>query len=344
MTTPGTRLVHRAARRARAARSAAVHSVRAVCRSAARRWPALRATPVALWRDDVADWAAALTYYAILALVPALLVAVTLTGLVSPDGTDRLIVLVSSWAPAESGATLRETLRELAAERSAAWVLIAAGTVSSLWSASSHLAVFRRALHAMHRVEDRRPALHTAPLIVLNAALLLALLVTSAGVLVFTEPVARAVEGLLGVHVMSARAWTLLRWLGLLTLVTLLVLVLFRTGPAVAKTRAHAAPGAALAVLLWLTGSAAFSLYATSFGTYSRLYGSLAGVVVFLVWLWSSHLSLLAGAQFAAESARVTGRPREDAGDPVRTGEPDPATERAAVPAGKRAAEQAEER
>ncbi|MEU5985215.1 YihY/virulence factor BrkB family protein [Streptomyces sp. NPDC047434] len=302
MTTPRPRPVHRAARRARGARSTAA-------RSARRWWPALRATPVALWRDDVADWAAALTYYAILALVPALLVAVTLTGLVSPEGTDRLIVLVSSWAPAESGATLRDALRGLAEERSAAWVLIGAGSVSSLWSASSHLAVFRRALHAMHRVEDRRPALHTAPLIVLNALLLLALLVASAGVLVFTQPVATTVEGWLGIDIVSATTWTLLRWLGLLTLVALLVVVLFRTGPAAAKARPHSAPGAALAVLLWLAGSAGFSLYATGFGTYSRVYGSLAGVVVFLVWLWSSHLSLLAGAQFTAELARASSAP-----------------------------------
>jgi membrane protein len=262
-----------------------------------------------MWRDDVADWAAALTYYAILALVPALLVAVTLTGLVSPEATDRLISQIASWAPAESGATLQETLRGLANESSAAWMLIGAGSVSSLWSASSYLAVFRRALHAMHRADHRRPALHTAPLIVLNALLLLTLLVTSAAVVVLTPPLAAALADWLPT---SAAAWTLLKWPALLALVALLVLVLFRTGPPSARAPSHALPGALLAVLLWLAGSAAFALYATSLGTYSRLYGSLAGVIVFLVWLWSSHLSLLAGAQFTAELAHSPERQRAE--------------------------------
>ncbi|WP_189600728.1 YihY/virulence factor BrkB family protein [Streptomyces lateritius] len=293
MTTPRSHPAGRAAFRAR------------IARSTRRWWPALRATPVSMWRDDVADWAAALTYYAILALVPALLVAVTLTGLVSPEATERLISHVASWAPAESGGTLGETLRGLAQEQTAAWMLIVAGSVSALWSASSYLAVFRRALHAMHRVKDQRPALHTAPIILLNAALLLVLLVTSAGVVVVTEPLARLLGAWLRWDTASgpawASAWALVKWVGLVGLVTMLVLVLFRTGPASARARAHAVPGATLAVLLWLAGSAAFALYATSLGTYSRLYGSLAGVIVFLVWLWSAHLSLLAGAQFTAE-------------------------------------------
>ncbi|MFI1756693.1 YihY/virulence factor BrkB family protein [Streptomyces sp. NPDC020571] len=265
---------------------------------------ALRRVPRALWDDNVSDWAAALTYYAVLALVPALVVTASLMGLVAPDLTDRLIADVTSWAPAQSGAELHRTLHEAAGERSAALTVAVAGGVAALWSASSYLAVFRRALHAMHGVPDRRPLWHRLHRIVLTALSLLGLLVASALVLLLTGPLAQALGRWFGIAPTATTAWSLLRWPLLLCLVALLVLVLFRTGPAPARRRRQAVPGGALAALLWLASSAAFSLYASGIGTYGRLYGSLAGVVVFLVWLWVSHLALLAGARFAVELGR----------------------------------------
>lgn len=274
-------------------------------RPAAPRWSrrraALRRTPVAMWRDDLSDWAAALTYYAVLALLPALLMTVSLVSLVSTSTTDALIAHVTTWAPAPSGAALRGALGDLAGDRSAAVTMAAAGGVSALWSASSYLAVFRRALHALHGVEDQRPAWRKAPRIVLTALVLLALLVTSAVVLIISGPVAGALGRLLHLGEAGEAAWGLLKWPTLVCLVALLVLVLFRSGPPVARTLRHSLPGGILAALLWLTASVAFTAYAGGIGSYSRLYGSLAGVVVFLVWLWLSNLSLLAGAQFAVE-------------------------------------------
>ena len=114
------------------------------------RWgAALRRTPVSLWNDDVSDWAAALTYYAILALLPALLVTVSVISMANPGATHALIADVTAFAPAESGAALRRPLEAATHERAAIQLLIATGTVSAVWSASSYLAVFRRALHAM---------------------------------------------------------------------------------------------------------------------------------------------------------------------------------------------------
>ncbi|WP_435835507.1 YihY/virulence factor BrkB family protein [Streptomyces avermitilis] len=266
---------------------------------------ALRRTPVSMWRDDVSDWAAALTYYAILALLPAMLMAVSLIGLVSPRVTDDLIAHVTAWAPAESGNTLHGSLRHLAGERSAALTVAIGGGVSALWSASSYLAVFRRALHAQHGVEDTRPALRTAPRILLTAVTLLALLLGSALLLVLSGSLLEALGRRAGLGGAGAAAWTLLRWPALLALVALLVLVLFRTGPREVRELRHALPGGMLAALLWLTASAGFTAYASGLGAYSRLYGSLAGVVVFLVWLWVSNLALLAGAQFTAELTRA---------------------------------------
>ncbi|MGW3667606.1 YihY/virulence factor BrkB family protein [Streptomyces sp. NPDC005141] len=264
-------------------------------------WPALRRTPVSMWNDDISDWAAALTYYAILAVLPAMLVMVIAFGLISPDTAEQFIAHVTAYAPAQSGAELHQALGEMVRQRSAAWTLLVAGAASALWSASSYLAVFRRALHRMHDVADRRSAWRTAPRLVLTALALLGLLVVSALVLLLTGPVAEAVGRVLGVDTTVSVAWGLLRWPVLMCLVALLVLVVFHTGPLPARRRRYSLPGGILAAFLWLVVSAGFALYASVLGAYSRLYGSLAGLVVFLVWLWLSNLALLAGAQFTAE-------------------------------------------
>ncbi|MFD5596734.1 YihY/virulence factor BrkB family protein [Streptomyces griseorubiginosus] len=264
-------------------------------------WPALRRTPVALWDDDISDYAAALTYYAILAVLPAMLVTVLAFGMISPDTAEEFVTHVTAYAPADSGASLHAVLsRVLGADRTA-WPLLAAGSASALWSASSYLAVFRRALHRMHRVEDRRSPWRKAHRILLTAFGLLGLLLVGSLTLLLTGPLAEAVGRTLGLDTTAAWAWRLLRWPVLLCLVALLVVILFHTGPTAARRRERSLPGGVLAAALWLTVSAGFSAYAGTLGAYSRLYGSLAGVVVFLVWLWLSNFALLTGAQFAAE-------------------------------------------
>ncbi|MET8980913.1 YihY/virulence factor BrkB family protein [Streptomyces sp. NPDC004539] len=276
-------------------------------------WPALRRTPGALWDDDLSDCAAALTYYAILAVLPALLVAVLAFGLISPGTAEEFVTHVTAYAPAESAADLRAVLSRALGADAGAWPLLVAGTVSALWSASSYLAVFRRALHRMHRTEDHRSPWRRAHHTVLTALALLVLLLAGSLVLLLTGPLAQACGRLLGLGATAALVWNLLRWPVLLCLVALLVVVVFHTGPAGARRRSRSLPGGALAAVLWLTVSAGFALYAATLSAYSRLYGSLAGVVVFLVWLWLSNLALLAGAQFAAELGK--GRGEEEPGD-----------------------------
>ncbi|WP_367827086.1 YihY/virulence factor BrkB family protein [Streptomyces sp. LMG1-1-1.1] len=268
----------------------------------------LRNTAVRLWDDNIADYAAALTYYAVLALVPALLVSVSLVGLAGNDTRERLIRDLTSYAPPQSAQVLREALEGLTSAPSSLWALLVSGVLSALWSACSYLAVFRRALHAMHRLPDTRPPLRAAHVLVLTAGVLLALLVAGTASLVATGPVARRLAAAAGYSGTDAMA--ILRWPVLLVIVTALILVLYRTGPAQARGTRRGFPGGALAAFLWLGASALFTLY-TQFGTYSRLYGSLAGVVVFLVWLWFGNLALLAGAQFNAVLARTGERTGE---------------------------------
>ncbi|MFH9467717.1 YihY/virulence factor BrkB family protein [Streptomyces clavifer] len=266
---------------------------------------ALRRTPVSLWNDDLSDWAAALTYYAILALFPALLVTVSVIGLASPGATRTLITDITAFAPAESGTALRQPLEAATQERTAVWLLVATGSVSAVWSASSYLAVFRRALHAMHRVKDTRPPLRQVHIIVASAIGLLVLLMASAFALVLTGPLARWFGERTGLTQAGATVWAGLKWPVLLCLVACLILVLFSTGPRTARGVRRGLPGGVLAAFLWLVASAGFALYATHIGSYSRLYGSLAGLVVFLIWIWFANLALLTGAQFNVELARM---------------------------------------
>ncbi|MEW2085127.1 YihY/virulence factor BrkB family protein [Streptomyces sp. NPDC005283] len=266
---------------------------------------ALGRTPVSVWTDDVTDWAAALTYYAVLALFPTLLVTVSFIGIADSSQTQPLIERVAAVVPTISRPVLESALQDMAGRRSAAWFLAVAGTASAVWSASSYLAVFRRALHAMHGVRDQRSAWRTAPRVVLTACLLLGVLVSSALVLMLSGRLARTLGQALGVGSAATVTWDVMKWPLLLCLVATMVLVLFRSGPAQTRGVRRRALGGALAVVLWLVSSVGFALYTAHVGTYDRLYGSLAGIVVFLVWLWVSNLALLIGAQFNAELAKA---------------------------------------
>ncbi|WP_079194314.1 YihY/virulence factor BrkB family protein [Streptomyces sp. CB02923] len=289
-------------------------------------WPRIRAaarrTPVSIWNDDVSDWAASLTYYSVLALLPSVIVTISLIGLADPASTEELINHISSLAPGGSGGTVRRALVTMAQQRTAAWLLVGGALVSALWSSCSYLAVFRRALHAMYRVKDDRPPWRKAPRILATALLLMALLISSAVALLVSGPIARAAGRRLGLGEAGGAMWNLLQWPLLLLLAVVLVMVLFRTGPSRTRGR-RAVPGGVVAVLLWLVASGGFTFYVSYVGTFNRLYGSLAGPVVFLIWLWFSHLSLLSGAQFNAELTRMENAdaPAEQDADPGESGE-----------------------
>jgi membrane protein len=277
----------------------------------ARWWAALRRTPVAVWNDDVTDWAAALTYYAVLALFPVLLVILSIVGLTMPTAQPEVIDRLSQAAPVASRALLRSTLLQMAGQSSAAWTLIFLAGSGALWSGSSYLSVFRRALHAMHRISADRPVWRTAPRIVITALVLIFLLLTSTLALFLTGSLARRLGDALNWGTGPQAAWDALRWPVVAVVAVALVLVLYRSGPAPARPVRRMAPGGALAVLLLLAVSLGFALYTSHVTTYHLLYGSLAGVVVFLVWLWLSNLALLVGAQFNAELVK-SGREKGD--------------------------------
>ncbi|MEV6759297.1 YihY/virulence factor BrkB family protein [Streptomyces sp. NPDC051105] len=271
----------------------------------ARWWAALRRTPVAVWNDDVTDWAAALTYYAVLALFPVLLVILSVLGLTIPTAKPEVIDRITQAAPLASRALLRGTLRQMTGQSSAAWALIVLGGAGALWSGSSYLSVFRRALHAMHRTSSHRPLWRTAPRIITTALVLILLLLTSVLALFLTGSLAAFLGRALNLGTGPQAAWHALRWPLVVAVAVVTVLVLYHSGPEFSRPVGKMAPGGVLAVALLLVFSLGCTAYTSHVGSYHRLYGSLGSVVIFLVWLWLSNLALLTGAQFNAELAKT---------------------------------------
>jgi membrane protein len=269
---------------------------------------ALGRAVVAAWDEDATERAAALTYYAVLALFPALLVTVSLLGLTGGSSDGALAAQVTPLLPIASRPVVTSALQNMADDRSATLSLVVIGSAGAVWSACSYSSVFRRALHSMYRVTDRRPAWRTAPRIVFTSVTLLVLMVASATSLVVSGELAHRAGELLHMNTPLVAAWRVLRWPLLLVLVAALVLVLFRSGPRGTRGFREMAPGGGVAVILWLLTSVGFAAYTARAGTYNRLYGPLAGTVVFLVWLWFSNLALLVGAHFNAQRARDGGR------------------------------------
>ncbi|MET7903951.1 YihY/virulence factor BrkB family protein [Streptomyces sp. NPDC005336] len=274
-------------------------------RGRGRWWAALRRTPVTAWNEDITDWAAALTYYAVLALFPVLLVMLSVLGLSMPASTPDVIDRLTQAAPPESRELLRGALRQTAHQQSTAWLLVVIGGIGGLWSGSSYLAVFRRALHAMHRESAHRPVWRTAPRILLTALAVIVLLLATTVTLLLTADLARGLGRVWHMGSAPLTAWATLRWPALVAMAVVLILVLYRSGPARSRPVRRMAPGGALAVLLLLAVSLGFSAYASHVPTYHRLYGPLAGMVVFLIWLWLSNLALLLGALFNVELVRA---------------------------------------
>lgn len=274
---------------------------------------ALGRAVAAAWDEDATERAAALTYYAVLALFPALLVTVSVLGLTGGSSDGDLAAEITPLMPIASRPIVASALQDMADDRSATLSLVIIGSAGAVWSACSYSSVFRRALHSMYRVTDHRPAWRTAPRIVFTSVTLLVLLVASATSLVVSGEVAHRVGTLLHMSTPVVAAWRVLRWPLLLILVAALVLVLFRSGPRGTRSFRAMAPGGGVAVILWLLTSAGFAAYTARAGTYNRLYGPLAGTVVFLVWLWFSNLALLIGAHFNAQRA-LDGAERPDTG------------------------------
>jgi membrane protein len=257
--------------------------------------------------DNMSDWAAALTYYGLLSLFPALIALVSIVGLVGdPASTTRTITeIVTKLGPSSAADTFAGPIKSITSHRSAAGILLVVGLATALWSASSYVGAFMRAANVIYETPEGRPFWKLRPLQILVTLVMLLLLAAVALALVLTGPVVDAVAGPLGVGSTAVSIWNIAKWPVLLAVVVTMFAVLFYASPN-AKLAGFrwVTPGALFAIVLWLIASAAFALYVANFGSYDKTYGALGGVVCLLVWFWITNVALLLGMELNSERER----------------------------------------
>jgi membrane protein len=253
--------------------------------------------------DELAAWAAALTYYAILSIFPALLVVVSLVGLTGRSATDDLIRTVGDLAPGEVGDLLISAIEGLQGTGGAGLVALLS-LAGAVWSASGYVGGFMKASNIVYDIPEGRPFWKTIPLRISVTLVALIGLSASAVAVVVSGSLAREVGDALGLGSQAVTVWNIAKWPVMLLIISLLFSLLYWVAPNAKRRFRWVTPGGILAVLLWLAASGLFALYVANFGSYNKTYGSIAGVIIFLVWLWITNLAILLGAELNAELER----------------------------------------
>ena len=279
-------------------------------------WAAVKRTVREFRIDNLSDRAAALTYYSVLSIFPALLVLISLVDLAGQGTIQTLLDNLGRVAPSSVNDILTTAIRNLQQTRGSAGVLALVGLAAALWSASSYIAAFMRASNAIYDVPEGRPVWKTLPIRIGVTVLVMVLLAASAVAVVATGGLADRIGQVLGIGTAAVTAWDIAKWPVLLLIVSFMFALLYWASPNARQGFRWITPGGILAVVVWVIASVAFALYVANFGSYNKTYGSLAGVIVFLVWLWLSNTAILLGAELNAELERsraiATGHPADE--------------------------------
>jgi membrane protein len=254
--------------------------------------------------DKLTHWAAALTYYAVLSIFPALLAIVSILGLIGSSAIQPLMDNLSTAAPGPAKDILTGALTGVQ-QGGGAGLLFVVSLLGAIWAASGYISAFMDASNAIYDIEEGRPIWKKLPLRVGITIVMLLLLAVSALAVVLTGPIAKQVGDVVGLGSSAVSAWDIAKWPVLVLIVAFMIAVLYYSAPNVKQPGlGFVMPGGIAAVALWIVASAAFALYVANFGSYNKTYGSMGGVIVFLVWLWLTNLAILLGAEFNAERAR----------------------------------------
>ena len=256
--------------------------------------------------DNIIDWAAALTYYSVLSIFPALIVLVSVLGLIGSSATQPLIDNLGSVAPGPAKQIFTEAIQNLQGSSGASGVFFIVGLAGAIWSASGYTSAFMRASNAIYDMEEGRPIWKTIPIRVGLTLLLMVLTAISAVAVTLSGGLAQEVGNLVGLGDTAIGVWNIAKWPVLVLFVSFMFAVLYWAAPNVKQAGFKwISPGSLLAVLGWVIASLAFAFYVSNFSSYNKTYGALAGPIVFLVWLWLSNIMVLLGAEFNAELERA---------------------------------------
>jgi membrane protein len=269
-------------------------------------WGVLKRTVKEYGDDDLSDWAAALTYYAILSLFPGLLVLVSGLRLLGESTVHTVIDNIAAIAPGTTRSILTGAVDNILKGGSGtAGILAIVSLVFALWSASGYVAAFMRASNAIYDVPEGRPIWKKLP-VRLGVTIVTGILITvSALAVVFTGRVAEQFGRLIGLGHTAVVVWNIAKWPVLALLISLVFAILYWAAPNARQGGFRwVSPGGLLAVVIWLLGSGGFALYVTHFGSYNKTYGSIAAIIIFLVWLYLTNTAILLGAELNAELER----------------------------------------
>jgi len=268
----------------------------------------IRKTAREFSKDQCTDLAAALTYYSILALFPAAIALLSLVGLFGqgPKTVQTLMSILQDVGASSAANTLEPTLTKLAAtSSSAAGLAFIIGLATALWSASGYVGSFGRALNRVYEIREGRPFWKLRPLMLLVTLVAVVLTACVLMALILTGPAAQAVGSAIGIGSTAVTVWNIVKWPVIILVVIFVIAILYYATPNVKQPKFRwISVGAAFAVVVWVIASAAFGFYVSNFSSYNKTYGSLAGAVVFLLWLWLTNIALLFGAELDAELER----------------------------------------
>ena len=270
-------------------------------------WPTLKRTVREFQEDNLSDWAATLTYYGLLALFPALIVLVSIVGLVGdPESTtNTLTEIVTEIGPDSAAATFEGPIKQVTESRSTAGFALIASTLVALWSASGYLGAFIRASNVIYETREGRPFWKLRPLQLLMTLVVVLLLAVMALGVVLTGPIVSDVADPIGVSDTAVSVWNYAKWVLIALLFVLMIGLIYYASPNVKQRGVKwISPGGLVALVVWLVASAGFALYVSQFGSYNKVYGSLAGVVIILIWMWITNLAILFGHELNAERER----------------------------------------
>ena len=255
--------------------------------------------------DQLTDSAAALTYFGVLSIFPALIVLVSILGMLGHSTVQKFMNNVDQLAPGGVQSFLQTIVHQVEGRQTTAGVAAVVGIVVAIWSASRYVAAFGRAMNNVYGIDEGRPAWRTLPIRVGVTIALLLLLIASVVIVVVTGSIATQVGQAIGIGNTGRTIWSIAKWPVLLVLVSVMFSLLYWATPNVKQPGFRwITPGGVFAVVLWLAASGLFAAYASFSSSYNKTYGSLATVIVFLVWLWLSNLAIMLGAEFNAEIER----------------------------------------
>jgi membrane protein len=258
--------------------------------------------------DKLQHWAAALTYYSVLSIFPALLVMVSLLGLFGDPQriTQVLTDTVSELGPASAASTFQGPIESITDNRGGAGIMLIVSVAGALWAASGYVSAFTDAANTIYEVEEGRPFWKLKPIQLLITLVLILMAAAVALALVLSGPLVSALGGALGLSDAALTVWRIAKWPAMVVLVLVIFGVLYYATPnARVGGLRWVSAGAIVALVVWMVASVAFAFYVASFSSYDKTYGALGGVVVFLLWLWLTNLAILLGAEFNAETERA---------------------------------------